>query len=178
MNFNPASCTHLEFTNTNQTITIPNTNVDQYQINSVSYKSSDGVIFDDMKITTSGNSFKYSSAFQYAVPRKVYYSMLSVDQITVTKHTVNNIVDLPKNYTAIYQVDNPADSSSVTFTVKGQQRHATESTDSITGQVTYNWGPWSSFTTTYTITLTTNMDKHMELIKNAVQNGQLVKNLQ
>lgn len=178
MNFSPASCTHLEFTNTNQTITIPNTNVDQYQINSVSYKSSDGVIFDDMKITTSGNSFKYSSTFQYAVPRKVYYSMLSSDQMTVTKHTVNNIVDLPKNYTAIYQVDNPTESSSVTFTVKGQQRHATESTDSITGQVTYNWGPWSSFTTTYTITLTTNMDKHMELIKNAVQNGQLVKNLQ
>ena len=174
MNFSPASCTHLEFSNISQTVSIPNTSTDEYKITSVTYKTNTGIVWNDMVITTSGNSFNYKCRFEYAVPRKVYYVMLSDDLMVLTKHSVNNIVDLPENYTSVYQVDNQAESMTVTFTVNGQERHATQSTDS-SGQSTYNWSNWYSFTTTFITTITTNMDKHMELIRAAVKNGSVAK---
>ena len=73
MNFSPVQATHTEFTATNQTITIVETELDDYVVNDVTYVCESGATFPDMKITWANNTWTYRSTFDYAIPRKVSY---------------------------------------------------------------------------------------------------------
>lgn len=170
--FSPPTCTHLEFTSINQSVTVVNTEVDQYKVSSGTYRTSNNNTFPDLVITCNDtNVWSYSSVFKYSVNRKSYYAMYHEDTNSLSTHSVTNIPKLPDVYDVLYQVDNPERSMNVYFDLVGQQRHATRHTDPQTGVETLHWGQWYEWTQTYTITITTNINKHCQLIQQAASNG-------
>lgn len=170
--FSPSNNTHLEFNNTNQTVTLVHDGTNEYTIQNVSYVHENNVIFDDMKILWSGNSFTYKTQFANAVNRKAYYTIVRDQEKGLVKETVDNLANLPEGYEALYQVDNPATSTIVTFTVDGLTRHLETSTDSTTGTTTEQWSEWSPFPTQYyNVEIETNFDKHMQLVREYVSKG-------
>lgn len=176
--FNPqnASITHIEFTPTTQSINVVNTKLDEYKVQSATYRTSNGVRFSDLKIVCNDtNQWSYSSLFMYSVNRKCYYSMFPPPDYQITKHSVNNIPLLPEEYDVLYQVDNPEHSMNVCFDLVGVQRHAHEITDSNTGTTTIVWGDWYDWSQTYSITIETNLDRHCALITEASKNGKYAK---
>lgn len=176
--FNPqnASIAHLEFTSINQAVNVVNTRLDEYRVQSATYRTSNGVSFPDLKIICNDtNRWSYSSLFKYSVNRKCYYSMFPEPDYKVTKHSVNNIPLLPEEYDVLYRVDNPEPSMNIHFDLIGLQRHAHETTDPDTGTSTITWGEWYEWSQTYTITIETNLERHCALIEEASKNGKYAK---
>lgn len=68
----------------------------------------------------------------------------------------------------------------VTFNIKGRQRTGELSSqdDQTSSAQQIIWGQWTDWIDDYTITITTNLDKHMQLIQLAASNGRLCKNSQ
>lgn len=179
------SLEHLEFTNIIQSIAIVNQELHQWKVQQITgYSTSNGVTFPDLKFTVSdpvngSQSWSYSSLFEYAVNRHVYYTVLSDDQLSLSYGDVNNLTKLPEVYDNLYKSDPPAESMTVTMHLKGLQRtgHESTSTDSQGNPTTtIVWSPWSDWTDNYTITITTNLDKHMQLLQHAIQQQRFVKN--
>ena len=179
------SLEHLEFTNITQSIAIVNQELHQWKVQQITgYSTSNGVTFPDLKFTVSdpvngSQSWSYSSLFEYAVDRHVYYTVLSDDQLSLSYGDVNNLTNLPEVYDNLYKSDPPAESMTVTMHLKGLQRtgHESTSTDSQGNPTTsIVWSPWGDWTDSYTITITTNLDKHMQLLRHAIQQQRFVKN--
>lgn len=179
------SLEHLEFTNITQSIAIVNQELHQWKVQQITgYSTSNGVTFPDLKFTVSdpvngSQSWSYSSLFEYAVDRHVYYTVLSDDQLSLSYGDVNNLTNLPEVYDNLYKSDPPAESMTVTMHLKGLQRtgHESTSTDSQGNPTTtIVWSAWSDWTDSYTITITTNLDKHMQLLQHAIQQQRFVKN--
>lgn len=179
------SLEHLEFTNITQSVAIINQELHQWKVQQITgYSTSNGVTFPDLKFTVSdpvngSQSWSYSSLFEYAVDRHVYYTVLSDDQLSLSYGDVNNLTNLPEVYDNLYKSDPPAESMTVTMHLKGLQRtgHESTSTDSQGNPTTsIVWSPWSDWTDNYTITITTNLDKHMQLLQHAIQQQRFVKN--
>lgn len=186
-NYSPSnnSLEHLEFTNITQSIAIVNQELHQWKVQQITgYSTSNGVTFPDLKFTVSdpvngSQSWSYSSLFEYAVDRHVYYTVLSDDQLSLSYGDVNNLTNLPDVYDNLYKSDPPAESMTVTMHLKGLQRtgHESTSTDSQGNPTTsIVWSPWGDWTDNYTITITTNLDKHMQLLQHAIQQQRFVKN--
>lgn len=179
------SLEHLEFANITQSVAIVNQELHQWKVQQITgYSTSNGVTFPDLKFTVSdpvngSQSWSYSSLFEYAVDRHVYYTVLSDDQLSLSYGDVNNLTNLPEVYDNLYKSDPPAESMTVTMHLKGLQRtgHESTSTDSQGNPTTsIVWSPWGDWTDSYTITITTNLDKHMQLLQHAIQQQRFVKN--
>ena len=179
------SLEHLEFTNITQSIAIVNQELHQWKVQQITgYSTSNGVTFPDLKFTVGdpvngSQSWIYSSLFEFAVDRHVYYTVLSDDQLSLSYGDVNNLTNLPEVYDNLYKSDPPAESMTVTMHLKGLQRtgHESTSTDSQGNPTTtIVWSPWGDWTDSYTITITTNLDKHMQLLRHAIQQQRFVKN--
>lgn len=186
-NYSPSnnSLEHLEFTNITQSVAIVNQELHQWKVQQITgYSTSNGVTFPDLKFTVNdpvngSQSWSYSSLFEYAVDRHVYYTVLSDDQMSLSYGDVNNLTNLPEVYDNLYKSDPPAESMTVTMHLKGLQRtgHESTSTDSQGNPTTsIVWSGWSDWTDNYTITITTNLDKHMQLLRHAIQQQRFVKN--
>lgn len=170
------SLEHLEFTHIQQSIAVVNTEIDEYRVQSATYRTSNGSFFPDLEITCNDtNVWGYSSMFEYSVNRKCYYSMFPPPGYVMSTYTCNNIPLLPKDYDVLYQVDNPEPEMKVYFDLIGVQRHATITGDSETGSEIKHWSEWFEWSQTYVITITTNWDKHCALIREAVSNGSFAK---
>ena len=179
------SLEHLEFTNITQSIAIVNQELHQWKVQQITgYSTSNGVTFPDLKFmvgdpVNGSQSWSYNSLFEYAVDRHVYYTVLSDDQMSLSYGDVNNLTNLPEVYDNLYKSDPPAESMTVTMHLKGLQRtgHESTSTDSQGNPTTtIVWSPWGDWTDSYTITITTNLDKHMQLLQHAIQQQRFVKN--
>ena len=232
----PAAANHLEFSNNSQTVHLVEDADNKYRVTNVTYRHENDVIFEDMKISISGNSFSYSSQFENAVDRVVHYVVferseenkpeqvkpptdrLSVDQLTgvidpslvevldevknlvdedeylmVDEEThfddldpivdlsdavrkelkVNNFSLLPDEYVTIFEVENPQESSTTTFTVYYDHKYRIESTDPETGSVTEQWTEFApAGPTTFTAVIDTNFEKHVALIREYAAKGQ------
>lgn len=169
--FSPTIGEHIEFESTNQTVSVVDTDTLEFQIESVSYQHELGMIFDDMVITVSSKSFHYSTHYEYAVRRKTYYS-LKPDEYTITTHSIETIQDLPEIYEGVYQVDNPPSYTTVAFTVVGQERTISTTTDPETGNESTSYGPWYPQTYTWTDRVATNFTRHCQMIVQVVKEGQ------
>lgn len=151
-----------EFVFVSQTVTAINTTTNEYRIDTVDYRTSNGVEFEDMVITIAGNSFTFSTKFEYAVDRIVDYVIQENDyQIDYLDETVDNIKKLPENVSSCYYFHNPEPSIIVYFDVVGQQRTSLDG---------YQWSAWFDWAETYTIEVFTNWDIHQQLVIKAVEN--------
>lgn len=176
--YTPSSVTHTEFTYTSNTITVVNTASNQYRINSVSYTTSNNVMFDDLKITTNQNTWQYTSNFANAVNRFVKYIILADDHKSISDHSVNNLKFLPKIYDNLYYSAIPDESMTVTFHLVGETRSYSEtSSGDSSGSSSGVWSAWTPWSDDFTITIETNLDKHVELIQKACDNQRFVRNL-
>lgn len=179
-----SSIEHLEFTEISQTVSIVDQPLQQWMIDEITgYTTSNQMTFDDLTWQVSSKSFSYSSLFEYAVLRKVYYTTLSDDQTVLNYGTAENIPLLPPIYDVLYQSDVPDESMTVTFHLKGQTRTGTESSGGGDGgdsggsqSPTVIWSDWSDWEDDYTITITTNIDQHAKLLQQAASNSRLAKN--
>ena len=168
----PSSTEHLEFSNNSQTVSVINTESDQYSITNVTYKHENNVKFNDLNPTWSSLSFSYRSTFDNAVDRRVYYVIESKDHSELEKYYVNNFYDLPNDYDAVYKVDNPQESTKVVFTVSLNHRYKITSTDSVTGETIERWSDWTPTSpASFVATIETNLQKHMELVRYYVTKG-------
>lgn len=168
----------LEFTNHNRTISVVETSTKQYQIHSVSYTTSNGITFDDLVITSSTKSFNFRSLFEYAVNRRVLLMEHNdFNSPTVNLGEVNNIKFIPPETSSSYQFDNPDDSMTVYFHIKGLQRDGTQGTSGDGTSTTIIWSNWYSWEDTYNVIVETNFNKHIQLIRQAVKQQQYVQNL-
>lgn len=168
--FSPTIGEHTEFDSTNQTVSVVDTDTLEFQIESVSYQHELGMIFDDMVITVSSKSFHYATHYEFAVRRKTYY-VLHPDEFTLTEHSVETIQDLPEDYHAIYQVDNPPAYTTVTFTINGRERTISTTTDETTGQSHTSYGPWTPAIYTWVDRVSTNFTRHCQMISEVVKAG-------
>ena len=173
----PASSTHLEFTQTSQTVTIINDADNVYTIENVTYEHEKGIEFDDMVITFSRNTFTYQSKFDNAVDRVVYYTVEEMvkdsngnEDLKLVEYTVNNFTLLPEEYSTVFQVDNPQESVTVTFKASGTHEYRTVSEDEM-GAVTETWSTKPFGPVQFVATIETNMDVHIKLIKEYVGKG-------
>lgn len=182
------SIEHLEFTDTTQYVAIVNQELHQWKVQKITgYSTSNGVEFPDLVFSVSdpingSQGWSYSSRFEYAVNRLVRYVVVSDDQTTLTCGEVNNITKLPEVYDNLYYSAVPDPSMTVTMHLQGLQRTGTKSTvgeDSDSGQggtEVIHWSAWGPWEDSYTITITTNMDKHREVLQAAVMQQRFVKN--
>lgn len=168
--FSPTLGEHTEFESTNQTVSVVDSETLEFQIESVTYQHELGMIFDDMVITVSSKSFHYATHYEFAVRRKTYYS-LQPDEFTLTTHSVETIQDLPDDYQAVYQVDNPPSYTTVTFTINGRERTVSMTTDPTTGQTHTSYGAWYAKTYTWTDRVSTNFTRHCQMIAEVVKAG-------
>lgn len=174
MPFSPESGNHDEFVQTSQTVSVENPDGLEFQITDVSYSHPYGFIINDMKISNDETSFTYATAYDMVVNRACDY-VLKPSELELTYHHIPNIQDLPKEYEAVYCVENPPPSIDITFTVHGRERKVSTSTDSASGSSSTTYGPWHDQTYTWTDTVSTNLTKQMELVAKAVQNSQAYK---
>lgn len=182
------SLEHLEFTYTTQYVAIVNQELHQWKVQKITgYSTSNGIAFPDLAFTVSdpidgSQGWSYSSKFEYAVNRHVKFDILSDDKKSLTYDSVDNVVWLPEIYDNLYYSAVPDDSMTVTMYLKGLQRTGSKSTvggDPDTGHggtEVINWGAWGPWEDSYTITITTNMDKHMEIIRDCVSKQRFVQN--
>ena len=198
----PATATHLEFASNSQTVSLANTDTDQYQITNVTYKHETGVIFADLKPAFNSNSFSYTSTFDNAVNRVVHFNVMEevepeqdqddldaeddqesseklptdFSQKKMVKKTVNNFTLLPEQYVSIFEVENPQESTTITFTISYNQRHKTETTDPTTGSVSSKWSDWApAGSTSFVATIETNMTQHIALVQQYVAGSQYAR---
>lgn len=169
--FSPTLGEHTEFDSTNQTVSVVEPDNLEFNIERVTYQHELGMIFDDMVITVSPKSFRYSTHYEFAVRRKTYYS-LKPDEFTLTTHSVDTIQDLPDVYEGVYRVDNPPSYTTVTFTIVGQERTVSTTVDETTGQEHTSYGPWYPKTYTWTDRVSTNFTRHCQMISEVVKAGQ------
>lgn len=170
ISFSPTLGEHTEFESTSQTVAVVDSNTLEFQIENVTYQHELGMIFDDMMIAVSSKSFHYSTHYEFAVRRKTYYS-LQPDEFTLTTHSVETIQDLPDDYQAVYQVDNPPSYTTVTFTINGRERTVSTTTDPTTGQTHTSYGAWYAKTYTWTDRVSTNFTRHCQMIAEVVKAG-------
>ena len=190
----PSSATHLEFANNSQTVSLVNDADNEYKITKVTYKHENNVLFSDLKLTWSSNSFTYSSTFDNAVNRVVHFNVLEdadtssdesdtteklptdfSDKVMVEK-TVNNFSLLPETYASVFEVENPQESTNITFTAQYNHRYKITSTDSTTGATTERWSDWSSGgSVNFVAVIETNMTQHIALVQEYVAKGQFAK---
>lgn len=176
--YSPSSVTHTEFTYTSNTITVVNTASDQYKINSVSYTTSNGITFDDLQITFNNNTWQYTSNFENAVNRFVKYIILADDHKSISDHSVNNLKFLPEIYDNLYYSAIPDESMTVTFHIVGETRSYSEtSSGDSSGSSSGVWSAWTPWSDDFTITIETNLNKHVELIQKACNNQRFVRNI-
>lgn len=167
----------LEFTPTTQTVSIVDQPTQQWRITSIDgYTTSNGMVFDDLTWSTTEKSFTFTSEFMYAVLRKVYYTTLSDDQSELYYGAADNIPLLPPVYDVLYRSDYPQQSMMVSFNIVGQTRTGDESSSDDSGSSTVVWGSWVEWSQQYTITITTNMDKHSQLLRQACMQSRLAAN--
>lgn len=115
----------MEFTNVNQTITIVETELDDYVVNDVTYVCESGVTFPDIVITWANNTWTYKSMFEYAIPRKISYYNIDKNDSSNLHYYVTYDVPSLADYDVAYGVETFIESTNLIFTVKGKQRHAT-----------------------------------------------------
>lgn len=183
-NYSPPnnSIEHLEFTDITQTVSIADLELHQWRIDEITgYSTSNGTSFDDLTWEVTSKSFTYHSLFEYAVFRKVYYTTVTEDETDLIFGTAKNIPLLPPDYDVLYKSDVPDSSITVTFNIVGQQRTGTEQSTGDSGDgggsgTTIVWSSWYDWADTYTITITTNIDRHCKLLQQAAQNGIFCKN--
>ena len=171
------SITHLEFTNTNQSVSVVNEELQQYRINNVTYRTSNGIRFDDFVLNVTGTrTWNYKALLKYAVDRSIHYSTLSADQKSITKHRVNNVVDLPKDYQVAFRFENPAESMNIIFDIVGETRIGHHYSNPDTGSSYIQWSDWHGWSDTYTVTVETNINKHCQIIRQVVLEGKFCQN--
>lgn len=170
--FTPESATHLEFDQTSQVVTWQDEPTLEFELKEVSYHHENDVIFEDMKINIiNSKSFEYSTTYQFAVDRPTYYTIKDSTG-KLTEKFVENISKLPEIYEGVYQVDNPTESTIVTFTIKGRSRTISTTTDETTGESTTIYGEWYDDIKTWIDVVETSFSWHCIAIKNAVKAGQ------
>ena len=178
MNFSPVQAIHTEFTATNQTITIVETELDDYVVNDVTYVCESGATFPDMKITWASNTWTYRSTFDYAIPRKVSYYNIDKNDSSKLHYGVSWNVPTLADYDVAYGVETFVETTNVIFTVKGKQRHATRvGADESGSGGTLVWGDWYDFSTTYVTVIKLNHNKSIEIIQKVVLNGNIAKSV-
>jgi len=169
------SVSHLEFTSgTTGSATLIDEELHEWRISKIlGYKTSTGFCFRDMRYNIPNvKTFTYGSEFANAVNRWLYFTVLADDSKSLTYHKVNNFNKLPKppkRYDNIYRSDLPDESMQVTFYLEGTQREGTEySTGSEDSPATsIRWGSWQPWVGTYTINITSNLEKHCALLVEA-----------
>lgn len=169
----------LEFTHHNRTIAVVETPIKEYQIQNVTYTTSNGIEFDDMQIRWGKTAFTFDSLFEYAVNRVVQYikhNDFASDKVDYEQ--VENIKWIPESSSANYNYHNPDDSMQVYFHVTGLQRDGVESSSGDGTTSTIIWSSWYDWSDTYTITIETNFNKHMQLIRNSIKKQHYVINLE
>lgn len=176
MEFSPPQSTHIEFNQTNATVSIVESELDQYVINNVTAVCTSGATFDDLKIDWSDNRWRYSSTFDYAIPRKISYYNINKQDDSKLEYGVSWSVATLVDYDVAYSVETFVETTDLVFTITGKERHGTRvgANEDGTGG-TIEWGPWTDFTTTYTSIIEINDDKSIEIIHNVVANGALAK---
>lgn len=170
ISFSPTLGEHVEFDATNQTVSVVEPADLQFEIQNVTYHHELDMTFSDMVISVSSKSFRYSTHYEFAVRRKTYYS-LQPDEFTLTTHSVETIQDLPDDYQAVYQVNNPPSYTTVTFTINGRERTVSTTTDPTTGQTQTSYGAWYAKTYTWTDRVSTNFTRHCQMIAEVVKAG-------
>ena len=170
ISFSPTLGEHVEFDATNQTVSVVEPANLQFEIHDVTYRHELGMVFPDMVISTSPKSFHYATHYEFAVRRTTYY-VRHPDEFTLTEHSVETIQDLPEDYHAVYQVDNPPSYTTVTFTINGRERTISQTTDPTTGQSHTNYGPWYQKTYTWVDRVSTNFTRHCQMISEVVKAG-------
>lgn len=189
--YSPANGTveHLEFTDIHNTISIADEKLHQWLVQQVTgYDTSNGIRFDDLTFSVpdpenGSKSWSYSSLFEYAVNRVLRYVIYHEDTNSLEYGEVDNIPKLPPRYDSIYVSLPPDPEMQVTMHLTGLQRTGTEqssggdSSDSGGGSgTTISWGPWVPWSDDYTITITTSLEKHLELLQRAIEQQTFVKN--
>lgn len=174
MPFSPESGNHDEFVQSTQTVSVDNPEGLEFEITDVSYSHPYGFTIKDMTISHDSVSFTYSTKYEIVVNRACDYS-LKPSELELTYHRIPNIQDLPKVYEAVYCVDNPPPSIDITFTVKGRERTVSTSTDSESGSSSTTYGEWRDQTYEWIDTVSTNLNKQMELVTRAVRDSQAYK---
>ena len=169
------SVSHLEFTaGTTGSARLIDEDLHEWRVDRVlGYVASTGFCFTDMTCSVPNNkSFAYGSMFSNAVNRMLYYTVLSDDCKSLSYHSTNNFNNLPQKYDNLYCSGLPDDSMQVTFYLEGTQRdgseYSTGSEDSSSTSI--HWGSWQPWVGTYTINITSNLDKHCALLVEACRN--------
>ena len=174
MSFIPDIGEHTEFVCMSQTVSVVNPPDLEFRITDVSYSHPYGYTIKDMKISHTDSSFTYSTCYEMVVNRACDYST-KPSELELNFHHIDNIQDLPSLYTALYCVQNPPPSIIITFTVRGQERTITTSSDPSTGASSTTYGEWYDQTYTWEDVVYTNLDKQKELVLKGVKNSQAYK---
>lgn len=183
---NTSSFTSSEFDTNSHTFVLSGSTDEEVRITSVSYVHEDGTTrFSDLDSVVSAfnasvasipsttyyasHSFPYSSKYDYAIVRSTYYVQLNSSGNNLDQFHVHNIKSVPETATAVYGIDPPPSSATVTFTVKYALKKYIRSTDSESGTSTVTNIVYSNGTVTFTDVIETSLEKTRTAIERTIQ---------